>query len=166
MLEPPVDENGNIIPARPNQLWRRGRDEWQGSNGRIAQVFDVWSAAVLRWEWDKIDKVKLVDEFARPITRHLASSLVGSLLSFQFLLVVLQLLGGLNSTGLQLPIVGEVGIGLLRLSLFRVCMALHVIFQLCSAFHTRLEQLYEAAHSAARDDRYLVGEVLMNHSED
>lgn len=45
-------------------------------------------------------------------------------------------------------------------------MASHVMLQLCSASKARLEGWFHAAHEAARDDRYLIGEVLMNHNPD
>ena len=66
---------------------------------------------------------------------------------------------------LHFPLVGAMGIGVFRMLMFRSCMALHVLFQLCSAFREQLERWFEAAHSAARDDRYLIGEVLMNYDE-
>jgi hypothetical protein len=50
-----------------------------------------------------------------------------------------------------------------RMLLFRTCMAFHIIVQLCSSFRLALESWFHAAHKAARDDRYLVGEVLMDY---
>ena len=42
-------------------------------------------------------------------------------------------------------------------------MAAHVLVQLASASTGRLETWFQAAHDAARDDRYLIGEILMNY---
>jgi len=64
------------------------------------------------------------------------------------------------------PIFGEIERGLFRQVSFRVCMVVHVVIQLCSAFRVQIEGWFEAAHSAARDDRYLIGEVLLNYERD
>ena len=58
---------------------------------------------------------------------------------------------------------GLVEHGRFRMMTLRLCMALHIIVQLCSAFRAPLEIWFQAAHKAARDDRYLIGEVLMNY---
>ena len=42
-------------------------------------------------------------------------------------------------------------------------MAFHVIVQVSSASRSKFEGWFQAAHDAARDDRYLIGEVLMNY---
>lgn len=62
------------------------------------------------------------------------------------------------------PVVGSVAIGSFRMVAFRICLALHVLVQLCFAFRAPLESWFHAAHKVARDDRYLIGEVLMNYS--
>lgn len=166
MLEPPIDENGNAIPPRQNPQAGPRRGDWQGQDGRIARVFNIWVSALMHWEWEKVDRVKLLDEFARPITRHLASSLVGSVLSFQLIVYLAKVLAGYSLGAFQVPLATTAGMGRFRMITFRVCMTLHILFQLCSAFRAQLERWFAAAHGAARDDRYLIGEVLMNYEED
>jgi hypothetical protein len=61
------------------------------------------------------------------------------------------------------PFFGVVERGLLKMVLFRICMAVHVLVQLGSSSRARLEIWFQAAHDAARDDRYLIGEILMNY---
>lgn len=58
---------------------------------------------------------------------------------------------------------GNVERGLFQLIVFRACLAVHVLVQICSASRERLERWFQAAHDAARDDRYLIGEVLMDY---
>lgn len=176
MLEPPLDENGNPFPARNNDEERRAnnrgangtvdRMNWQGREGRVARFFGVWRECLLEWNWEKVDRVTLLDEFAGPISRQLASSLVGSMLSFIFLLYFVRFFARSENGLLVFPLFGGIERGLFRQCTFRLCMTVHITVQLCSAFRGQMEGWFEAAHSAARDDRYLIGEVLMNYDRD
>jgi hypothetical protein len=66
--------------------------------------------------------------------------------------------------GVQLPFLGLVGIGSFGKTLFRLCMAVHILVQLASGFRSSIDGWFEAAHAAARDDRYLIGELLLNYN--
>ena len=105
ILEPPLDENdGAAGIARNNRNARGAAAEnaeevadgqirgWQGKNGRIAKFFGVWKSVLFQWEWDSVDKVPLLEDFALPITRQLASTVVGSSLSFQLCFVLAEVL--------------------------------------------------------------------------
>lgn len=178
MLEPPMDENGNPLPPRNDPVAGRGNNrganddaaadsmDWQGKKGRVSRFFNIWRAVFLEWNWEKVDRVILLDEFAYPVARQLTSALVGSSLAFQFLMHVVPLLATSDQGSILLPLVGGIERGIFRQICFRSCMATHVLVQLCSAFRSQLEIAFEAAHAAARDDRYLVGEVLMNYGGD
>ncbi len=172
MLEPPLDDNGNPIPVRhedPRRADNRGgngafdRMNWQGKDGRVARFFGVWRACLLDWDWEKVDRVTLLDEFAGPISRQLASSLVGSILSFIALLYFVRFFARNEQGMIFLPLVRGIERGYFRQFALRLCMVVHVVVQLCSAFRGQMEGWFEAAHSAARDDRYLIGEVLLNY---
>ena len=175
MLEPPLDENGNPIPARIDPNAGRGdnrgangdavvdRMAWQGKEGRVARFFNLWRAVVFEWNWEKVDRVTLLDEFAYPVAKQVTSALVGSSLAFQFLLHLVPLFASSEQGMIRLPFLGGIERGIFRQISFRSCMATHVLVQLCSAFRGQLESWFEAAHAAARDDRYLIGEVLMNY---
>ena len=101
----PLDENdGAAGIARNNRNARGAAAEnaeevadgqirgWQGKNGRIAKFFGVWKSVLFQWEWDSVDKVPLLEDFALPITRQLASTVVGSSLSFQLCFVLAEVL--------------------------------------------------------------------------
>lgn len=175
MLEPPLDENGNPVPARNDANARHGnnrggngggaadRMNWQGKEGRVSRFFAVWSAVLLEWNWEKVDRVTLLDDFASPVARQLTSALVGSTLAFQLFLSLVPLFVRSEQGQVLLPILGGIDRGIFRQLGFRFCMATHVLVQLCSAFRGQLEGWFEAAHAAARDDRYLIGEILMNY---
>jgi E3 ubiquitin-protein ligase MARCH6 len=200
ILEPPLDENG-AGPAgnarnRGGENMEQAEDHlnapflsWQGKDGRIARFFNVWRSAILDWDWERVDRTTLLEDFARPISKQLASALVGSSLSFQFSLYLASAIASFERGGIvgkcsnyssgflqsvahlfcsfsAVPFLGVIERGLFRMAVFRICMATHVIVQLCSAFRGRLEGWFQAAHAAARDDRYLIGEVLMNYNAD
>ena len=61
------------------------------------------------------------------------------------------------------PLLGFVGLGIFRKLLFRVCMTVHILFQIGSRSRSSIDRWFEAAHEAARDDRYLIGELLMDY---
>jgi E3 ubiquitin-protein ligase MARCH6 len=166
MLEPPVDENGNPLPPRNHANEIVGsRTDWQGRQGRVAQFFGVWKAAMVDWDWEKVDKTCLLVEFAIPISRQLTSSLVGSMVSFILLLNVVPFLIRTTENGnVALPFLGDIERGFFRQLVFRSCMISHIIVQLCSSFRSRLELWFESAHNSAKDARYLIGEVLMNYN--
>ena len=119
-------------------------------------------AVVFEWNWEKVDRVTLLDEFAYPVAKQVTSALVGSSLAFQFLLHLVPLFASSEQGMIRLPFLGGIERGIFRQISFRSCMATHVLVQLCSAFRGQLESWFEAAHAAARDDRYLIGEVLLN----
>jgi E3 ubiquitin-protein ligase MARCH6 len=111
ILEPPLDENDGAAGIARNNRNARGAEAenaeevadgqirgWQGKNGRVAKFFGVWKAVLFQWEWESVNKVPLLEDFARPITRQLASTVVGSFLSFQFSIVMAAALlqGGQN----------------------------------------------------------------------
>lgn len=176
ILEPPLDENGNINPLAQNQEHiMENRDDfnhdgnqimWQGKRGRVAQFFKSWRAVLLNWEWDAVNRTTLLDEFARPVMRQLASALVGSSTSFQiFSYIVAASFQGQDSE-IVFPLFGSVGKGVFRMLVFRTCAFSHILLQLAAAFRGNIDGWFEAAHEAARDDRYLVGEVLLNYVRD
>ena len=164
MLEPPVDDNGNPLPPRNHANELVGsRTDWQGKQGRVAQFFGVWKAAIVDWDWEKVDKTCLLVEFAIPISRQLTSSLVGSMVSFILLLNIVPLIIRTENGIVALPFLGEVERGFFRQLVFRSCMISHILVQLCSSFRGQLELWFESAHNSAKDARYLVGEVLKNY---
>merc|ERR1712176_188474 len=93
ILEPPVNEDGNPNPNARNNDREDANAEvgltWQGKQGRVARFFKILRSVLLEWEWDSVDRTTLIDEFARPTTKEIASALVGSSLSYQLLQCVL-----------------------------------------------------------------------------
>jgi len=168
ILEPPLNEDGNPNPNGRNNDREDANAEigltWQGKQGRVARFFKIWRAVLLDWEWDAVDRTILIDEFARPTMKEIASALVGSSLSYQLVGYAFIMMFRLNQGGFILPLLGFVELGIFRKFLFRFCMVVHILFQIGSRSSSSFDRWFEAAHEAARDDRYLIGELLMNYN--
>jgi len=168
ILEPPLNEDGNPNPnARNNDREDVNADmglTWQGRQGRVARFFKIWRSVLIDWEWDSVDRAILIDEFARPTTKEIASTLVGSSLSYQLVGFVFITIFKMKKDGCVFPLLGFVELGVFRKFLFRFCMAAHILFQIGSRSRSSIDRWFEAAHEAARDDRYLIGELLMNYN--
>eukprot|EP00980_Cylindrotheca_fusiformis_P001980 scaffold443_cov125-Cylindrotheca_fusiformis.AAC.29 len=168
VVEPPEEHRrGAAANAGENgEAENQANERWQGKAGRVAKFFGIWRSILVNWEWDTVDRVALLDNFARPITRQVASALVGSSLSWQFALYLAPLILQVGKGGYVLPFFGLVERGVFRMMLFRLCTVIHVGVQLCLAHRGRIDSWFQVAHEAARDDRYLVGEILMNYDPD
>ncbi len=169
ILEPPLNEDGNPNPnARNNQREDANADDgltWQGKQGRVARFFRIWRSVLFDWDWSTVDRTILIDEFARPTTKEIASTLVGSSLSYQLAIHAFIAIFKAKQGGFLFPLLGVIELGLVRKWLFRFCMAVHILFQIGSRSRSSMDRWFEAAHEAARDDRYLIGEVLMNYED-
>lgn len=169
ILEPPLNEDGNPNPnARNNNVEDPNADAgllWQGKQGRVARFFRVWRSALFDWDWSAVDRTTLLEEFARPTTKEITSTLVGSWLSYQLAGQAVLAIFKVKQGAILFPLFGlVVELGLFLKVLFRFCMTVHILFQIGSRSRSRIDRWFEAAHEAARDDRYLVGELLMNYN--
>uniref|UniRef100_A0A7S2MEA0 RING-type E3 ubiquitin transferase n=1 Tax=Helicotheca tamesis TaxID=374047 RepID=A0A7S2MEA0_9STRA len=150
-----------IVPGEQN----RHVMKWQGENGHIARSFEIFWAALRNWEWDKVDGVTLLKECTIPIARQLSIALLSPLLAYVGFLALYRVVsGGRDAVGIVLPIVGFVEKGVYQMFLFRSFAFTVLAIQLAVAFQYPLQKWFQAAHKAARDDRYLVGEILMNYA--
>lgn len=136
---------------------------WQGTdNGRIHRFFEVLSAVFLRGEWDQVDPDILIRDCINPIALK-----VSQVLYFPCMIVgiwVLCLNGTeLERVGVVVPQMGLVFEGLFRMYVFRGLCVIAIAVQSALAFREELKAWFQVVHKAARDDRYLIGEVLLNH---
>jgi len=168
ILEPPLNDDGNPNPNARNNAGEDANAErgliWQGKRGRVSKFFKIMRSVLLDWEWDTVDRTIMIDDFARPTAKEIASALVGSALSYQIVLCVVLTIFKVQKGGFLLPILGLVDVGIFRKLLFQICMAIHVLVQIGSRSRASIDRWFEAAHEAARDDRYLIGELLMNYN--
>jgi E3 ubiquitin-protein ligase MARCH6 len=173
MLEPPLHENRIPNPPLQNrepevnngEVFDRYENDvvWQGNHGRVANFFRILRVVLLNWEWDAVNRTALLEQFARPVTKQLASAFIGSTSLYCLLLYVLTVLFPVEGSEITFPILGPVSQGAFCMVAFRFCAVTHIFLQFASAFRGSINGWFEAAHEAARDDRYLTGEVLLNY---
>jgi E3 ubiquitin-protein ligase MARCH6 len=121
---------------------------WQGKFGRMSYFYGTWKSVLTGWEWDKVDESVLLYQCAFPVAYSVA--LVGCL--------------GLLTLGLCIwcfPLLS----GSHRAILVRFVMTLVCCIRVGRAWKHQLRNFMKAAHKTARDDRYLIGEILINHGE-
>lgn len=119
---------------------------WQGERGRIGTFFSIWKAVILEWEWDKVDEVALLRDVAIPISCGLASALLPTLTSLAFCCWRHVLLSSW-----------------IRASVIRGILFLSGLAQVVIFWRHEVHEWFEAAHTVARDDRFLIGEILQNY---
>lgn len=123
---------------------------WQGKDGAIAHAFESIIAFILRWEWDKVDKQSLLQDCAVPLSKHFMISCIVPM-------VMLSL-----AAALPLSSVIERQFGLT--AMFRVTFLVSIIVDFVHSSKHSLQCWFQAAHRIARDDQYLIGEILLNYS--
>jgi len=160
---PEANVNRDPPPQPPAANIEQATDNWQGKQGRIARFFSIWESVLFDWEWDKVDSVVLMKECAIPIVKQAAASCIIPFAFYSLWLFVMSYMGK-SSTGIHLPFIGFVSTGLYRMVIFRAFAILTMMVQLGSAYRAPLKRWFHAAHQAARDDRYLIGKILLNYS--
>lgn len=64
---------------------------------------------------------------------------------------------------LAVPVLGEVENDLYRAFVFRTFAVVTLLAQFAAANRAAMRRWFQAAHRAARDGRYLEGEILLNY---
>jgi len=142
----------NDAQRRNNESDDKANFGWQGKNGAIGLSFKAVCNFFTSWEWDKIDRKAMLDNCVFPIAKHLAMAcLIPSLLTLLS-----------PSTGLTPS--QDLMDGPSMRATFRVLAVTSVFMQLLHSKRDGLGHWYEAAHKIARDDQYLIGEILLNHT--
>lgn len=72
----------------------------------------------------------------------------------------------LVSSYFPVPVIGEVENALYRAVVFRTFAVVTLLAQFAAANRAALRRWFQAAHRAARDGRYLEGEILLNYVAD
>ena len=153
--------NNNDANDRPIQLFDDGEADgapaeneagrtgpaWQGRDGVVARCVASIKAFVVGWEWDKVDRQALLSDFAVPVTKHLGIAFVFPVSTLFIAASFLRAFG--RSIGANFA--------------FRVLTVLGLAFDYVLTCKDSLKSWYFAAHKVARDDRYLIGEILLNY---
>eukprot|EP00562_Extubocellulus_spinifer_P003665 CAMPEP_0178537610 /NCGR_PEP_ID=MMETSP0696-20121128/36682_1 /TAXON_ID=265572 /ORGANISM="Extubocellulus spinifer, Strain CCMP396" /LENGTH=1644 /DNA_ID=CAMNT_0020169851 /DNA_START=16 /DNA_END=4953 /DNA_ORIENTATION=- len=136
----------------------------QGKDGLVARFSSVLYAILGKWEWDKVDRDILLGQSLVPLVQQLLILFVGPIVAFLGWSKLLSFLTrGRGRAGIILPYVGFVERGLYLRFFYRFFVLTTLSIQLASVGQKALQRWFRAAHSAARNDRYLIGEVLMNY---
>jgi hypothetical protein len=114
----------------------------------MARFVDTWKSVILDWEWDKVDEVTLLKDCAAPVVIELFWTLLFPVASMMVIFW-------------KFPIMS----GLARAIFVRTLLGLSCFVQIGRVWKDQLSSWFEAAHKTVRDDRYLIGEILMNHGE-
>ena len=124
--------------------------QWQGRHGRLASFYDTLLDIVFLWEWDKLDSTVLLSQCAVPVLIEL------------------------GWIALAAPVIVWLGVwrfpGMITTTFTRLVLARAVLveifaYKLMGAYRQELTAWFEAAHKTARDDRYLIGKILLNYAE-
>ncbi len=141
-----ADRQGNNLQetdaVEPNEI------TWQGKDGAIARAFESIIGVILGWEWDKVDKRKLLQDCAFPVLRHLV-------IAFAFPMMAVAVVA---------PLVDAAGRQIGTTTMFRIFATVSMVIDFLNSSKRSLTRWFEVAHKVARDDRYLVGEILLNYS--
>jgi E3 ubiquitin-protein ligase MARCH6 len=124
-------------------------DQFYGRDGHAATFIQA-IRAICRFEWDKVDARLLLNDVSIPIAFDLTLELGGPML-------VLLL------SFLKFPFYPVARRRLVTRTCLFLCTML--LSQTQKVWRSRLRRWFEAAHRVARDDRYLIGEVLLNYGE-
>jgi len=157
-------------PPRPVDIvfpgvWDSNREHlghWQGQDGRVGRFISIVGSVFLHWEWDRVDADILIYDFLLPIVRTLCFSLITPLALYRS--CCFDAVAGEGTSGILVLCVGLTDVGICRLAFFRIFAVLTLTCQFMLAFQSQLKDWFQVAHKAARDDRYLVGEVLLNYA--
>lgn len=121
---------------------------WQGKDGAIARAVESIKAFTSGWEWDKVDKQLLLEDCAFPISKHLA-------IAFAIPVAALPFAASLTKAAGR-----QIG----ATAIFRIVAIATIIVDSINSSKQGLNRWFQAAHKIARDDRYLIGEILLNYS--
>ncbi|EED93082.1 predicted protein [Thalassiosira pseudonana CCMP1335] len=131
---------------------------WQGEDGSFGCCYNSIKAFASSWEWDKVDTKALLQDCVVPIVRNLLVAMLVPLLATPLVIFVYlainessKLLEGMTEDQSTCTV------------LFRVFAISSVIVQFLNSSKHSLGKWYDAAHKIARDDRYLIGEILLNY---
>ena len=120
---------------------------WQGGDGAIARGVETIKSFAMGWEWDKVDRQALLDNCALPISRHLAISCAVPIAAL----------------AIFMPFLKNIGKQIGPTAIFRFFAVVTIMVDSVNSSKQSLQHWFQAAHKVARDDRYLIGEILMNY---
>ena len=148
------DENVGMPDTDPGTDGSR-QASWQGSKmGRIARFFGVLQGAILRGQWDLVDPDILLVNCVFPIIQKVVFVVCVPVVGCGVIVALLHFAKPQQVIYEMTPF------------LMQVFCIFAIAVQGCIIFADDILQWFQVAHNAARDDRYLIGEVLLNYLAD
>merc|ERR1719203_39444 len=145
-----INFNENNAQNAPDQNGEGTQDTRRGRNGKAANFVNTMIDVLERWEWEKVDSTVLIRNCLLPIAMELAICINCSFLMFVFVHYVFPIK--------LVPFFTD--LGLYRIVCLRISLFMVITTRLCSSYNSVIHHWFQAAHKAARDDRYLIGEQL------
>jgi len=131
---------------------------WQGSEGVISRFARIFSSVIFHSEWDKVDRVALLDESTIPLTRQLLLTLLGPTVTYFTFFFAIRVF----RQNRQLLPKGTYS-NFYKMIVYDIFTIVVVLLQLIAKFRSKLQNWFVAVHNAARDDRYLIGVILLDY---
>eukprot|EP00541_Cyclophora_tenuis_P019105 CAMPEP_0116579458 /NCGR_PEP_ID=MMETSP0397-20121206/22260_1 /TAXON_ID=216820 /ORGANISM="Cyclophora tenuis, Strain ECT3854" /LENGTH=157 /DNA_ID=CAMNT_0004108935 /DNA_START=296 /DNA_END=769 /DNA_ORIENTATION=- len=129
---------------------------WQGENGVVANFAGIFVAVMFEWDWDRIDPALMLHDCLGAVLRETSKTLA---LPCLLCAAVLFLCRTFNISH-----VGGVSAGWLNMIVVRTVLVCVAVLRYLMTYKEQFRSWYDVAHKAARDDRYLIGETLLNYS--
>jgi len=146
-------DNNNHTPSVSDAI--NNLESWQGKNGAVSIFAETMFAVLVKQEWDKIDQFAMLHDFLIPLTRQLL---------ILFLAPICALVSAIIATSRLADFGRIVEEEAFRMYLYQYSTLSIFVLQLALCCQASLASWYNAAHKAARDHRYLIGEVLLNYN--
>jgi RING-variant domain len=144
----PATEADEQAAAWVNAGGNRLRLPWQGKHGRVARFVEALGSILVGFEYDKVDATVLLHDCVVPLTITLFWTLFFPALCFGICLWHIQTFSGLA-----------------RAVLVRSVLALVCMVEASRIWRDQLLSWFTAAHRLVRNDRYLIGRILLNYDE-
>eukprot|EP00956_Cyclotella_meneghiniana_P032809 scaffold91580_cov70-Cyclotella_meneghiniana.AAC.7 len=157
----PANDVARNNPRRDNFSENDGANpSWQGKEGAIGHCFTAFTTFLVGWEWDKLDHDAMLRDCVTPIFQQLliaciAPTVLTVLASFFYHSTIAR-----TAKNLLISSIDNSSVSVL----FRVIAVSTSTIQLLRKSKAGLKKWFEAVHKIARDDRYLIGEILLNYS--
>jgi len=152
--------DGNI---RQNENGRRQEENnqisrWHGEDGVMKRFVNVLLSVIIDADWEKVESSAILDECTSPILNNTLISLIVPLCISNTFILLMEFTSGVSGFGSPIsPSMKSV--------IYRLCFIIIISIQLGKVFKSPLQQWYDVAHKAARDDKYLVGKILVNYTQ-
>jgi len=165
---------------------------WQGNNGKLGRFIRTVTDVLYYSEWDKVDRTVLLDECCLPLLKSFSISLFAPL-SFSLLFRISKLFYKGRLHGKFFKVIfqknesGRISghnrnifcqfysdladfYSILAfdadITIYRIFLLLIITVQVVRASRRNIRELGKFMHQAARDDKYLIGQMLLNYSKD